>query len=152
MSMLENAFKPTCTAITTPHNTATVAMPNTPSGAARLHAVVEHPAAHDHGAATAHVLLEQLGLLVVLAAVQAVLAPPGRGRNDPLVDTFAAVAEPVPGTVIGPGDEAVERHRDLCEDGAHHALAGVWARKAPSASSRSRVPVSRSCGSSKSSR
>jgi hypothetical protein len=90
--------------------------------------VVEHPAAHDHGAGTVHVLLDQLGLLVVLAAVQAVLAPPGRGRHHPLVDTFAAIAEPVPGMVVGPRDEAVERHRELRVDAAHHTLAGVWAR------------------------
>jgi hypothetical protein len=61
-------------------------------------------------------LFGDLGVGVTLAAARSVLLAPGGGRERPLVQALSALPDWVLGALVGPGDEAVERDRDLAGD------------------------------------
>ena len=66
-----------------------------------------------------------------LAALQAVRPAPRRQAEDPVVQLHAAHAERVLLALPRPGDEAVERHRDLAAQPRHVSRSGPWrARRA----------------------
>ena len=65
------------------------------------------------------VLLDDLGVGVVLAALHAVLGPPGGVVERPLVQPHAALAERVLQALVGPGEVAVERYRELAGEQRH---------------------------------
>ena len=54
-----------------------------------------------------------------LAALHSVVPTPGLGGEGPLVQAHATLAQRVVEALVGPGDEAVERYRDLRFDWAH---------------------------------
>src|SRR6185295_9747109 len=78
----------------------------------RARMAAEHVAAHDRRADVLQGLLDHLRALVDLAALHAVHRAPGLEREHPFVQLHAADAERVLHALLGPGDEAVERHRD----------------------------------------
>src|SRR5262245_25536395 len=79
----------------------------------------EHVAAHDGRSQAGHGFLDYAVAVVVLASGEAVHRLPRRERKHPLVQPLAAHAERFLHALIGPGDVAVERHRDLKAQLAH---------------------------------
>src|ERR1700675_2077702 len=82
-------------------------------------AAAKHLAAHDVGAHVLENLTGHLRVDRVLAAGQALLLAPAGGREYPLVQTQAAFPGRVLEALVGPGDKAVERNRDLAGDFTH---------------------------------
>ena len=86
--------------------------------------------------------------LVDLAALQPCVRAPGCQREHPLVQAHAADPERVLDALVGTGDEAVERHRDLeAQPGHQRAPTGVlWSaamRHTPPSFTKTRSPISR---------
>jgi hypothetical protein len=96
-----------------------LAPPSPPGLVPRPVAAAEHPAAHDDRADAPLHLVRDLGVHIALAAGQAVLLAPGTGGDGPLVQAHPALAERVVKALVGSGDEAVERHRQLTGNRGH---------------------------------
>jgi hypothetical protein len=79
----------------------------------------ELAAAHDFGADARDRLLDDGRALVDLAALPAVLLPPGLQLDDPVVERFATLAERVGLALVRPGDVAVGGNRDVRSHLAH---------------------------------
>jgi hypothetical protein len=75
--------------------------------------VVQAPA-RDHGAGRAPEIVEDL-----LVGARQALAWRAAAREHPIVQPFAAVAEPVGVAVVGPRDVAVKRHGHLNDHIGH---------------------------------
>ena len=93
-----------------------LAPPARPRLVPRSVAAAEHLAAHDVGADTLDDLVDDLRVGAALAALQSVLLAPAGGREHPLVQAHPALSDRVLEALVGPGDEAVERHRDVAGD------------------------------------
>src|ERR671922_1958809 len=81
-------------------------------------AAAEHPPAHDKGARPLLGRADDLVVRVRVAAFESVLASPALEPDDPLMQLLTALAERLVQGRVRPGDEAVERHRDV-EKGLH---------------------------------
>src|SRR5260370_33590426 len=85
----------------------------------------KHLAAHDVGSD----ILDDLGgdfrVGALLAALQALLCAPAGGLEDPLVQAQSPFADRVLKALIGPGDETVERDRDLAGNGTHALMTPI---------------------------
>jgi hypothetical protein len=93
-----------------------LAPPPAPALVPRPVAAAEHLAAHDVGADTLEDLVDDLRVGAALAALLPVLLAPAVGREHPLVQAHPALSDRVVKALVRPGDEAVERHRDLGSD------------------------------------
>src|SRR4051794_2595268 len=87
-------------------------------------AAAEHPPAHDHRAGAGDRRADELAVLVLLAALEPVLRTPRGEPERPLVQRHPARAEWILERGVGPGDEAVERHRDLQQHLRHRVSSG----------------------------
>src|SRR5204863_2717397 len=96
-----------------------LAPPPVPRLVPRPVAATEHPPAHDERAHAAREPLGDVGVGAVRTALQAVLRAPAAGRDDPVVQALAALAERVLGALVGPGAEPVERYGAVRVDFAH---------------------------------
>src|ERR1700674_1119179 len=96
-----------------------VAPPALPVKVPRTAAPAKHRAAHDVGANVLENLTGHLRVDRVLAAGQALLLAPAGGREHPLVQAQPALPDRVLEALVGPGDKAVERNRDLAGDFTH---------------------------------
>src|SRR5205823_2919109 len=105
-----------------------LAPPAPPRLVPRPVATAEHLAAHDVGAGASADLVDDLRVGVALTALFAVLTAPAVGHEDPLVQAHPALADGVLEALVGPGDEAVEGHRDVAGDCAHarYDPGGPW--------------------------
>ena len=88
----------------------------------RAGVAAEHVPSHDSGANAGKRLLDDMIALVDVAAGQAVHGAPVCQWEGPLVETHAADAEGMVDALMWPGDEAVERHRDLKAQLRHSEL------------------------------
>src|SRR6476661_540953 len=89
----------------------------------------EHPPAHDDRAGRGERFLDDVVVGVRLATGPAVALTPRGEAVDPLVEPLAALAERLLDRLVRPGDEAVERHRDVQRQLAHgSSLSGVRPR------------------------
>src|SRR3982074_861923 len=82
----------------------------------------EHLAAHDVSADAMGDLVGDLRVGPSPAARHPLLAAPAGGREDPLVKAKPALADRVFNALVGPGDKAVQRYRDLAGDYAHVSI------------------------------
>src|SRR2546428_1276564 len=76
----------------------------------------KHLAAHDVGADILDDVVENLGVDGARAAGFPVLLPPAGGFEHPLVQAHPAFADRVLEALVGTGNEAIERDRDLTRD------------------------------------
>src|SRR6266566_2512413 len=81
----------------------------------------EHPPAHDDRAGRAERLLDDVVVGIRLATGLAVAPTPRREAVGSLVEPLAALAERLLDRLVRPGDEAVERHRDVQRQLAHRS-------------------------------
>jgi hypothetical protein len=87
-------------------------------------AAAEHLATHDVGADSLDGVLDDRGVSGAFAALDAVLPTPAVRGEHPLVQPQAADADRVVDTLIGPGDEPIERDRDMTGHASHEDLRG----------------------------
>src|SRR6185295_11323667 len=93
-----------------------IAPPARPRLVPRPFAAAEHLAPHDVGADTFEDLVDDLGIGAALAAFQSLLLAPAGGLDRPLVQAHPTLSDRVVDALVGPGNEAVERYRDLAGD------------------------------------
>src|SRR4051794_6186142 len=84
----------------------------------------ELPAPHDLGADVRVFLVDNRAADVLLAALLAVRLAPRLELDDPVVELFAPLAERVLLALVGPGDVAVRRYRDVDSHLAHVSIDG----------------------------
>src|ERR687892_622829 len=88
----------------------------------RTGAAPKHVATH-HGRTHVRLnLLDHSRAGVYLSAFQTMLPAPRLELDDPFVQTLAAEAQRVLFALVGAGNEAVQRHRNLEPELAHHGL------------------------------
>jgi hypothetical protein len=86
----------------------------------------EHIATHHDRADAGLRLLDHRRARVDLATLLSLLPAPHLEREDPLVQLQAADAERVLLTLVGTGDEPIQRHRQLEPERAHRTLLVPW--------------------------
>src|ERR1700674_3369780 len=82
-------------------------------------AAAKHLAAHDVGADIREEVTDHVRIDAMRAAGLPMLLPPAGGFEYPLVQTQTIFADRVLEALVRPGDEAVERDRDLARDRTH---------------------------------
>src|SRR3954452_13779340 len=99
-----------------------VSPPALPRLVPRPRTAAEHVPAHDGRAGAAEDVLRERRARIELAAFLAVALAERLERDQPAVELLTADAERMLRRLVGPGDEAVDRHRDVQLQLAHRFL------------------------------